>query len=125
LCPVEYIPETFKRDANLQILEQYKTNMILVDIILCGTGGKFWISNFKKELEEHVTFADGLIHVNKNINVRACYLALASSGELVLSTLDDSLRLIQQKSESQQNQIFACSRLVTYFSFAVLDPMIK
>ena len=34
---VEYIPETFKRDENLQILEQYKTNMILVDIILCGT----------------------------------------------------------------------------------------
>ena len=91
---VEYIPETFKRDANLQILEQYKTNMILVDIILCGTGGKFWISDFKKELEEHVTFAIGLIHVNKKINVRACYLALASSGELVLSTLDDSLRLI-------------------------------
>ena len=43
---VEYIPETFKRDENLQILEQYKTNMILVDIILCGTGGKFWISDF-------------------------------------------------------------------------------
>jgi hypothetical protein len=31
---VEYIPETFKTDRNLQILEQYKTNMILVDIIL-------------------------------------------------------------------------------------------
>ena len=36
---VEYIPETFKTDQNIQILEQYKTNMILGDIILCGTGG--------------------------------------------------------------------------------------
>ena len=52
---VEYIPETFKRDENLQILEQYKTNMILVDIILCGTGGTFWISDLKKELDENVT----------------------------------------------------------------------
>jgi hypothetical protein len=33
---IEYIPETFKTDGNLQILEQYKINMILVDIILCG-----------------------------------------------------------------------------------------
>jgi hypothetical protein len=48
--------------------------------IVCGTGGTFWIIDFKNELVEHVTFADGLIHVNKNINVRACYLALASSG---------------------------------------------
>ena len=31
---VEYIPETLKTDENIQILEQYKTNMILVDIIL-------------------------------------------------------------------------------------------
>ena len=62
---VEYIPETFKTDANLQILEQYKSNMILVDIILCGTGGTFWISDFKNELVENVTFTDGLIHVNK------------------------------------------------------------
>lgn len=43
---VEYTPETFKTDENLQILEQYNTNMILVDIILCGTGGTFWISDF-------------------------------------------------------------------------------
>ena len=52
---VVYIPETFKTDGNLQILEQYKTNMILVDIILCGTGGTFWISHFKNELVENVT----------------------------------------------------------------------
>ena len=95
---VEYIPETFKTGENLQILEQYKTNIILVDIILCGTGGTFWISDFKNELVENVTFADGLIHDNKKINEWACDLASAPS-ELVLSTLDDSLRLIQQKSE--------------------------
>jgi hypothetical protein len=114
---VEYIPETFKRDENLQILEQYKTNMILVDIILCGNGGTFWISDLKKELDENVTFADGLIHVNKKINVRACYLALASSGELVLSTLDDSLRLIQQKSESPEIKYLrvpTCNNMSSY-----------
>jgi hypothetical protein len=61
---VEYIPETFKTDQNIQILEQYKTNIILVDIILCSTGGTFRISHFKSELVENVTFADGLIHVN-------------------------------------------------------------
>jgi hypothetical protein len=43
------------QDGNLQILEQYKINMILVDIILCGTGGTFWISDLKKELDENVT----------------------------------------------------------------------
>ena len=72
--------------------------MILVDIILCGTGGTFWTNNFKNELVENATLADGLIHDNKKINEWACDLALAPS-ELVLSTLDDSLRLIQQKSE--------------------------
>jgi hypothetical protein len=95
---VEYIPETFKTGENLQILEQYKTNLILFDFILCCTGGTFWISDFKNELVENVTFADGLIHDNKKINEWACDLASAPS-ELVLSTLDDSLRLIQQKSE--------------------------
>jgi len=57
------------------------------------------MSDFKNELVENVTFVDSLIHVNKKINVWACDLALASSGELVLATLDESLRLIQQKPE--------------------------
>ena len=61
---VDYIPEAFKKDENIQIIEQYKTNIIIVDIILCGTGGTFRISDFKSELVENVTFADGLIHVN-------------------------------------------------------------
>ena len=113
MLSVEYIPETFKTDGNLQILEQYKINMILVDIILCGTGGTFWISDFKNELVEHVTFADSLLHVNKKINVWTCDLALASSGELVLSTLDDSLRLIQQKSEKVKESNICVFPLVT------------
>ena len=87
--------------------------MILVDIIRCGTGGTFWISDSKSEFVEHVTFADDLIHVNKKINVWACDLALASSGELVLSTLDDSLRLIQQKSEKVKQSNICMFPLVT------------
>ena len=87
--------------------------MILVDIIRCGTGGTFWISDSKNEFVEHVTFADDLIHVNKKINVWACDLALASSGELVLSTLDDSLRLIQQKSEKVKQSNICMFPLVT------------
>jgi hypothetical protein len=51
-------------------------------LFLCGTGGTFWISDFKNELVEHVTFADSLLHVNKKINVWTGDLALASSGEL-------------------------------------------
>jgi hypothetical protein len=87
--------------------------MILVDIIRCGTGGTFWISDSKNEFVEHVTFADDLIHVNKKINVWACDLALASSGELVLSTLDDSLRLIQQKSEKVKQSNICVFPLLT------------
>jgi hypothetical protein len=37
--------------------------MILVDIILCGTGGMFWISDFKNELIENVIFADGRLNL--------------------------------------------------------------
>ena len=87
--------------------------MILVDIILCGTSGTFWISDFKNELVENVIFADVLIHVNKKINTWACDLALASSGELVLSTLDDSPRLIQQKSEKVKESNICVFPLVT------------
>ena len=113
MLSVEYIPETFKTDGNLQILEHYKINMILVDIILCGTGGTFWISDFKNELVEHVTFADSLLHVNKKINVWTCDFPLPSSGELVLSTLDDSLRLIQQKFEKVKESNICVFPLLT------------
>ena len=87
--------------------------MILVDIILCGTGGTFWISDFKNELVENVTFADGLIHVNEKSNAWASDLASAPSGELVLSTLDDSLRLIQQKSEKVKESNICVFPLLT------------
>ena len=87
--------------------------MILVDIILCGTGGTFWRSDCKNELVENVIFADGLIHVNEKSNAWACDLALAPSGELVLSTLDDSLRLIQQKSEKVKESNICVFPLLT------------
>ncbi|CAC5382890.1 unnamed protein product [Mytilus coruscus] len=78
----------------VEVIEQYKTGLKLVEQLICSDDGTLWIGNIAGKILQKIQLSNGLLNIVQEVQVNCAGMAFLPSGDLLISTAESNLKTL-------------------------------
>ncbi|XP_063425452.1 uncharacterized protein LOC134709210 [Mytilus trossulus] len=96
-----------------KVIKQYKTGLILVERVVSGNTGTFWISYTKDKIIKKIQLSNEMLNIVQEIHINCYGMALLQSGDLLISSAESNLKILSHTTGKIINSKYSVKPLIT------------